>query len=87
MYGIKVFDKSGNDLVSLLNPILFLEIVTSPSGSRNFGTAPESKQLKYISSSMVIDGSYLTVTPPNISISGGSASWSNLQGAISFYWG
>ncbi|WP_411569524.1 hypothetical protein [Pectobacterium cacticida] len=74
-------------MVSFVSPILFIDYITASSGSMNFGEPPKGKTLKYMSSSMIIETSYISVNPPNISVSGSGITWSNLNGAIFLYWG
>ena len=86
-FGVRIFDSSGVDLTGTFTPIFFLEAVSDNSGSRNYGSPPAGKSLKFLSSS--IESPTSGLSSPAVTVSGGSASWSNnpVFGRIIFYWG
>lgn len=84
MYGIKLFDKSGKDLTSIITPIFYLEASSPQSGSRNYGEIPVGKTLQYMATILTVNRA---VIGPTVTISGSSVTWSNLVGLIVFYWG
>lgn len=85
-YGIRIFSASGVDITGLLSPSFFIEAATGESGSRNFGTPPQGKTLRYMESSVsILSGS---TGGAQFYVSGGAVSWSrNRGGPIYFYWG
>lgn len=68
-YGTQV-NINGVDMVSIIDPMIFLDVFQLSSGSRTYAV-PTGYTLQYLC------GVNANNTQPNISINGGTISWSN----------
>ena len=89
-YGYAIYDEQGREITGLLTPVFFLDRITSPSGSITYANQPPGKTLKanFIG---IMSWRGSPMGAPNISISGNTITWSNLNGGessyIYTYWG
>lgn len=79
-YGVKLYDKNGNEMVDRFVPVFIADFITDPaSGSRSYPSV-QGKTLKASPLSYMGSGSSYYGTPPGqASVSGNSVSWSNIS--------
>lgn len=75
-YGIKVVLPNGENMVTALTPVYYLDFITWPeSGSRSYNV-PSGKSLKVMANANIGDGG--KVVTSNATINGNTLTWSNV---------
>lgn len=71
-YGTQV-NINGNDMVSIVDPTVYIDVISSPAnGSRSY-SLPAGYSLKYIV------GVNSGQSQPTVTVSGGTISWNNIS--------
>ncbi|WP_154914977.1 hypothetical protein [Klebsiella grimontii] len=78
-WGVKLYDKNGNEMVDRFVPVFIADYITEPSsGSRSY-PAVQGKTLKALPLSYMGHGGYYGTPPGEASVSGNSISWNNIS--------
>lgn len=78
-YGVKLYDKNGNEMVDRFLPVFIADFITEPaSGSRTY-PGVYGKALKAFPLSYMGAGNYYGTPPGQASVSGYTVSWSNIS--------